>query len=61
MSNFMGFLATNSRKNRPISQESSGQTSPKSNWVIGKKRPNRGHHLLFQQKYAPEMNQWQSL
>ena len=22
---------------------------------------NRGHHLLFQQQYAPEMNQWQSL
>ena len=22
---------------------------------------NRGHHLLFQQQYAPELNQWQSL
>ena len=22
---------------------------------------NRGHHLLFQQQYAPVMNQWQSL
>ena len=31
-SNFMGFLGTNLQKNRPISQEFSGQTSPKSNW-----------------------------
>ena len=30
-SNFAGFLGTNSRKNRPISREFSGQTSPKSN------------------------------
>ena len=29
-SNFAGFLGTNSRKNRPISREFSGQTSPKS-------------------------------
>ena len=30
-SNFAGFLGTNSRKNRPIVREFSGQTSPKSN------------------------------
>ena len=29
-SNFAGFLGTNLQKNRPISQEFSGQTSPKS-------------------------------
>ena len=31
ISSFVGFLGTNSRKNWPISQEFSGQTSPKSN------------------------------
>ena len=31
LSNFAGFLGTNWRKNRPISREFSGQTSPKSN------------------------------
>ena len=31
ISSFAGFLGTNSRKNWPISQEFSGQTSPKSN------------------------------
>ena len=28
----MGFLGTNSQKNRPISQQFSGQTPPKNNW-----------------------------
>ena len=30
-SNFVGFLGTNSRKNRPFLREFLGQTSPKSN------------------------------
>ena len=71
-SNFAGFLGTKLRKNWRILREISGQTWPESNWskkggfcgyfqARNRFSRFRGHHLLFQQQYAPEMNQWQSL
>ena len=51
-SNFAGVLGTNSLKNRPISREISGQTSPKA---ISRKQPIL---WLFSRQISPEIDRF---